>query len=434
MAEEVVTVSIAQARKVQICGSDPAAQVFVRVRLGGREQYQTAPALASSPAWPTSRFEYRVPEGTREALDVKVVQKPCPMDPEELVLADERLPLNGVTAGFTKWVCLTPRKGRAELSVSVSILPAGKLEDKYDLREVIGAGATATVYRGVERATGMKVAVKTIDRQRLDAEQLRVLDREIAIMRQLRHPNIVQLYDVYTTATSVSFVLELVEGGELFDRIATRGRFAEKDAALLFHQMLLAVLYLHDRSIAHRDLKPENILLCYTAHGTEVKISDFGLSKDTSIEEMSSVCGSPDYVAPEVLDGNVYGPECDVWSLGVLLYVLLSAYLPFHDSSQSYEELYERISSARFDYDRRVWSLVSAQAKDLIAKMLVVDPKKRLTVRECLEHPWLTSNVSPATSPAASPSVAPVAGCSGGCPPALLGSFCLKTPISTDRS
>eukprot|EP00727_Mastigamoeba_balamuthi_P004402 m51a1_g13960 putative myosin light chain (392) ;mRNA; f:952637-954663 len=370
--EEVVEICFADTRNVQTVAGDAFTQILVRARLGGLEQLQTPTARAWALRWPASWLEWRSPAADRGALVVKLVQRGPLTSPEaEIVLGEATVQLRGVTGNeFEKWVTLERKKGAGEILIRARFTSNAKLEDKYDLREVIGCGATATVYRAVEKDSGLKVAVKVIEKAKQEPGQVALLEREIAVMKKLRHPNIVQLFDVYKTVETISIVMELIEGGELFDRIATRGRFMEKDAGFLFRQMLLAVQYMHQQNIAHRDLKPENVLLQYTSRGTEIKISDFGLAKDFGIEAMRTVCGSPDYVAPEVLFGNEYGCPCDVWSLGVMLYVLLSGYLPFHDSSQSFEELYDRISRADFSFDKPIWDRVGEQPKEMIRIML----------------------------------------------------------------
>lgn len=170
-----------------------------------------------------------------------------------------------------------------------------------------------------------------------------------------------------------------------------RGSFTEEDACTVIKQVLSATAYLHSNGIAHRDLKPENLLL-NDVKTLEVKIADFGLSKDfTMASAMTTCCGSPSYVAPEVLTQGVYNDVCDVWSIGVILYVLLSGYLPFYAETQ--DELFDKILSGQFSFRNKVWGEVSPLAKDLITKMLTLDEHERPSAAQCLQHDWFkTSN------------------------------------------
>lgn len=227
-----------------------------------------------------------------------------------------------------------------------------------------------------------------IDKLKQNDEQLKILQREIDIMRRLKHPNIVGLYDVFETKATISLVMELVAGGELYEQIVEKGSFTEDDAAAVLYQVLSATAYLHENGIAHRDLKPENILLSNQSKNT-VKIADFGLSKDFAGDSvMSTCCGSPSYVAPEILEQGEYSNACDIWSIGVILYVLLSGYLPFYGNTQ--EELFDKILTASFSFNNKCWADISEQAKDLVSKMLTLRPEDRPSAEECLKHPWFS--------------------------------------------
>jgi len=206
-------------------------------------------------------------------------------------------------------------------------------------------------------------------------------------MSKLHHPNIVQMIEAFDTPKKTYLILELITGGELFDEIIARDKpYFESDAVHMVTQILRAISYMNSMGIAHRDLKPENILL---DQDHNIKISDFGLSKDFSSEAMSTSCGTPTYVAPEVLLGSVYDVQCDVWSTGVITYILLSSHIPFDGDGES--EVFERILSACYSFPSPLWDPVSTQAKDFISKIFVVEPKQRMTADECLDHEWLTS-------------------------------------------
>ncbi len=211
-----------------------------------------------------------------------------------------------------------------------------------------------------------------------------MLYREIDIMRKLRHPHIVQLLDLYQTKEKLYLVLELVEGGELFDKIIERGHYSEKDAADIVRQMLNGIKYMHENGVAHRDLKPENILC---GNKGEIKIADFGLSKDFGASNLQTSLGTPGYVAPEVLSGNPYDNSVDIWSIGVITYVLLCGFTPFYAENQ--RELFEQILAADYTFPDPEWTEISAEAKDFISKILVTNPAVRLTAAQALDHPWI---------------------------------------------
>jgi len=211
-------------------------------------------------------------------------------------------------------------------------------------------------------------------------------------MQQVAHPNIIKLRQVFENEKKyVYLVMELVTGGELFDRIVDKSQYGEKDAALLTKKMVDALKYLHERKIAHRDLKPENILLANQMSDTDVKLADFGLSR--MIDEstmMKTACGTPTYVAPEVLKATGYGPEVDMWSIGVITYILLCGFPPFY--GDTIPEMFEQIMSGTFDYPEEYWETISDHAKDFINKLLKVNPSERMTAVAALEHPWLANN------------------------------------------
>jgi len=216
------------------------------------------------------------------------------------------------------------------------------------------------------------------------------LEREIDIMKKLQHPNIIQLMEVIDTADTLFLVLEFASGGELFDAIVDKGSYSEAEAAKIIHQILDAVLYLHNHGIAHRDLKPENLLLLKNENGEEIiKIADFGLSKDFGEEQLQTSVGTPDYVAPEVLMGEPYDIAVDIWSIGVISYVLLCGFPPFYGDSQ--KELFENIMDGRYDFPAPEWTEVSKEAKNFIQRILLVDPEKRYTAEEALADEWLKS-------------------------------------------
>ncbi|XP_061594838.1 calcium/calmodulin-dependent protein kinase type IV [Cololabis saira] len=261
----------------------------------------------------------------------------------------------------------------------------GTVEDFYSLSAELGRGATSVVYRCEEKQTqkpyAVKVLKKTIDKK--------IVRTEIGVLLRLSHPNIIQLKEIFETDTDIALVLELVTGGELFDRIVERGYYSERDAAHVIKQILEAVAYLHENGVVHRDLKPENLLYADLTLDAPLKIADFGLSKiiDEQVT-MKTVCGTPGYCAPEILRGNAYGPEVDMWSVGVILYILLCGFEPFFDPRGD-QYMYSRILNCDYEFVSPWWDEVSLNAKDLVSKLIVLDPHKRLSVREALQHPWV---------------------------------------------
>ncbi|KAK9840122.1 hypothetical protein WJX74_003832 [Apatococcus lobatus] len=275
---------------------------------------------------------------------------------------------------------------RVYANVSVQQL----LED-FEIGETVGVGGFAVVKKGRYRKTGEHVAIKVVDKQRYSSGD-NSLQREIEVLMKVAHPNCIKLYAVYICPRKVYIVTELVTGGELLDRITERGNYNETDARNLITQVLDGVAYLHASGIVHRDLKLENMLMVNQEDPCPIKIADFGLSKFFNPGSvLSTMCGSPQYVAPEILgisDGaQAYSPAVDMWSVGVILFILLSGYSPFDDDNDAI--LFEKIKSGEYDADDPVWDHVSDDAKDLVARLLVVDASQRLTAGQALAHPWL---------------------------------------------
>eukprot|EP01118_Nematostelium_gracile_P002192 TRINITY_DN1241_c0_g1_i1.p1 TRINITY_DN1241_c0_g1~~TRINITY_DN1241_c0_g1_i1.p1 ORF type:complete len:497 (+),score=186.11 TRINITY_DN1241_c0_g1_i1:111-1493(+) len=267
----------------------------------------------------------------------------------------------------------------------------GSIEEKYELKKIIGRGAFSVVKEGIRKASGKKYAVKCISKKLIDKKELALLEREIDIMKKLQHPNIIQLMEVIDSPDTLYLVLEFASGGELFDAIVNKGSYSETDAAKIIRQILEAIQYVHNHGIAHRDLKPENLLLIQNDQNEDrIKIADFGLSKDFGEEQLQTSCGTPDYVAPEVLMGDPYDMAVDIWSIGVISYVLLCGFPPFYGDSQ--KELFENIMSGTYDFPDPEWTDVSDQAKNFIKKILVVDPEKRYNAEQALNDEWIKEN------------------------------------------
>jgi len=276
---------------------------------------------------------------------------------------------------------------------SPNAVSGGKVEDNYDIGEEIGRGAFSVVKRAKQKRTGNGYAIKFIEKKYVDKTDLVLLGREIDIMKKVNHPNVLKLQEVYETDETISLVMELVDGGELFYKIVEKGNYSEKDAVKIVRQMVQGVDYLHAQGIAHRDLKPEN-LLCSMDSRDEFKpfrvvIADFGLSKAFDDgNPLKTSCGTPDYVAPEVITAEgEYDASVDMWSCGVITYVLLCGFSPFLSMDQT--GLFEKIMKAEYDFPDPEWTHISENAKDFIRKLLVKDRHERYTAKQCLAHPWL---------------------------------------------
>lgn len=262
----------------------------------------------------------------------------------------------------------------------------------YEVGRTIGEGTFAKVKFARNSETGEAVALKILDKEKvLKHKMAEQIKREIATMKLIKHPNVVRLYEVMGSRTKIYIVLEFVTGGELFDKIVNHGRMGEPEARRYFQQLINVVDYCHSRGVYHRDLKPENLLL--DAYGN-LKVSDFGLSalsqqvRDDGL--LHTTCGTPNYVAPEVLNDRGYdGATADLWSCGVILFVLVAGYLPFDDPNLM--ELYKKISSA--DFTCPPW--LSFSARKLITRILDPNPMTRITMAEILDDEWFKKDYKP---------------------------------------
>jgi len=262
------------------------------------------------------------------------------------------------------------------------------VEDKYTLKDVLGTGAFSQVRLAESKESpGDLYAIKVIDKKALKGKE-DSLENEIRVLRRLEHPNVVKLFEAYESKSSVYLVMELVTGGELFDRIVEKGSYTEKDAADLIKQVLSAVAYMHTSGVVHRDLKPENLLYNSPDEDSKIMISDFGLSKMEDSGIMATACGTPGYVAPEVLAQKPYGKEVDVWSIGVISYILLCGYPPFYDENDA--NLFAQILKGEFEFDSPYWDDISQEAKEFIRSLMCVDVDKRLSCEDAIAHSWIS--------------------------------------------
>lgn len=263
------------------------------------------------------------------------------------------------------------------------------LGDRYALGDQLGWGQFGVIRSCSDLVTGEALACKSIAKDRLASpDDVRGVKLEIEVMARLSgHPNVVDLKAVYEDEDSVHLVMELCAGGELFHRLEERGCFPEHEAALLFRHLMEVVAHCHSKGIVHRDLKPENILLVSKSPSSAIKLADFGLATYTQPgRSLSGTVGSPFYIAPEVLSGG-YTEAADVWSSGVILYILLSGIPPFWGKTKS--KIFECIRSTELRFPSVPWNKVSGSAKELIAGMLRRDPRQRLTAEQVLEHSWI---------------------------------------------
>mmetsp|Transcript_12525 Transcript_12525/g.21091 ORF Transcript_12525/g.21091 Transcript_12525/m.21091 type:complete len:316 (-) Transcript_12525:53-1000(-) len=262
-----------------------------------------------------------------------------------------------------------------------------KIRDHYKLEEELGRGSFAIVKRAVHRTTGAKCAVKIIDRQSLGDDDEMALQLEVEILSQMDHPNVVRLTEIYDEGDVLYLVMELMGGGELFDRIVEKESYSEKEAAETIRPIVDAIRYCHEQNIIHRDLKPENLLYSSGDEKAVIKISDFGLARFVQNEFATTACGTPGYVAPEIIEGKGYGKEVDYWSIGIILYIMLCGFPPFYDDDNA--TLFKAISSCDYEFPAPYWDKVSDSAKELIKAILVKEPSQRLTADQIMEHPWI---------------------------------------------
>uniref|UniRef100_A0A8C3DAT1 calcium/calmodulin-dependent protein kinase n=1 Tax=Corvus moneduloides TaxID=1196302 RepID=A0A8C3DAT1_CORMO len=264
-----------------------------------------------------------------------------------------------------------------------------RFTDEYQLFEELGKGAFSVVRRCMKITTGQEYAAKIINTKKLSARDHQKLEREARICRLLKHPNIVRLHDSISEEGFHYLVFDLVTGGELFEDIVAREYYSEADASHCIQQILEAVLHCHQMGVVHRDLKPENLLLASKSKGAAVKLADFGLAIEVQGEQQAwfGFAGTPGYLSPEVLRKDPYGKPVDMWACGVILYILLVGYPPFWDEDQ--HRLYQQIKAGAYDFPSPEWDTVTPEAKDLINKMLTINPAKRITASEALKHPWI---------------------------------------------
>ncbi|XP_068444631.1 serine/threonine-protein kinase DCLK2 isoform X2 [Clinocottus analis] len=269
--------------------------------------------------------------------------------------------------------------------------PASAISEKYKIGKVIGDGNFAVVKECVEWSTGKEFALKIIDKAKCSGKE-HLIENEVAVLRKVKHPNIIMLIEEVDTPSELYLVMELVKGGDLFDAITTSAKYTERDACVMVYNLAGALKYLHSTSIVHRDIKPENLLVFEYPDGTKsLKLGDFGLA--TVVEgPLYTVCGTPTYVAPEIISESGYGLKVDIWAAGVITYILLCGFPPFRSENNMQEELFEQILLGQLDFPSPYWDNITDSAKELIVKMLQVNAEARFTAQDILHHPWVTDD------------------------------------------
>jgi len=263
------------------------------------------------------------------------------------------------------------------------------LTDIYDIKQKLGSGKFGLIKLGINKKTNQKVAIKIMSKKKMEDSDLELVRTEIEILKICQHPNIIQLYDVFENINYFYIIMEYCEGGDLFSYLEKRNfRLPENKAAKFMHKMCAAVYYIHSYGIVHRDLKPENILMTSNDENADLRILDFGLSKIIGPNEKTKEpYGTLSYVAPEVLLDYPYGKEVDLWSLGVITYLMLSGSLPF-DDKKSEEEIARKTVNEEPPYKGKIWKTISNEAKDFVKRLLQKNPEERMNIKEALEHDW----------------------------------------------
>ncbi|XP_051967049.1 death-associated protein kinase 1-like [Xyrauchen texanus] len=267
------------------------------------------------------------------------------------------------------------------------------VEDYYDIGDELGSGQFAVVKKCRNKGTAVEYAAKFIKKRRSKSSRRGVskedIEREVSILKEIKHPNVITLHDVFENKNEVILILELVAGGELFDFLAEKESLSEEEATSFLKQILDGVSYLHSKQIAHFDLKPENIMLLNrSVPHPRIKLIDFGLAHKIDFgNDFKNIFGTPEFVAPEVVNYEPLGLEADMWSIGVITYILLSGASPFLGENK--QETLANVSAVEYEFDEEFFSNTSALAKDFIAQLLIKDPKKRMTILDSLQHPWI---------------------------------------------
>lgn len=261
------------------------------------------------------------------------------------------------------------------------------VSEAYEIKEELGSGGFSTVCRGIDRSDGSEWALKLIPRQ-VYLKNKGMLENEVGVMQGLNYPGVVLLREVIETKKHLCIVMDLLRGGELFDRIVSRSKYSENDAKKVARELLQTIRYIHSHQVVHRDLKPENLVFRSKADDSDLVLTDFGFAAIIANgKRLSQGCGTPEYVAPEILDQKPYDEKVDIWSAGVITYILLCGFPPFYGDND--DELYQKICTCNYSFLSPYWDPVSDDAKGFIRVLLSPSPTQRPSAEEALQHPWL---------------------------------------------
>jgi calcium/calmodulin-dependent protein kinase I len=290
--------------------------------------------------------------------------------------------------------CRKEKRAEQLTSFADTYLSKGKFEDDYELGRELGDGAFAVVNEAThKRKPDLKYAVKIIDKLMISKKSLSDLLIEIAVTKRLVHPHIVRLFKAYEGPEQYHLLQEKMIGGELLDRITEKEFYAEVEARDTVASLLGALDYMQSHKVVHRDLKPENLLLANKESDTNIKICDFGLAtREIEPNSLTTLCGTPNYVAPEVLNRVPYGKQVDMWSMGTIVFLIIGGYAPFDEPDMSVQ--YRRIQEGDYEFIEEYWSHASENAKEFVRKLLLVDPSERMNVTESRKHTWITTSGS----------------------------------------
>jgi len=264
---------------------------------------------------------------------------------------------------------------------------------KYWIEDgTVGSGSFAKVRKVTRKKDKQEFALKMIKKAGKSKEDLAALQREIAILAKLRHPNVVKLMDWCETKKRIYMVVQFCDGGDVFERILKQKTFSEKEAAHVVRKVSEGLEHCHENNIIHRDLKPDNLMYLTKDPESNIMIIDFGLAGDCTNGALTTPCGTAHYVAPEVLSSKPYSSKADMWSLGVIIYMLLCGFPPFFDAQGNQKRLYKLIKLGKYRFPSPYWDYVSDQAKDLIKNLLQLDANKRFSARQVLQHKWINKS------------------------------------------
>ncbi|XP_041354063.1 serine/threonine-protein kinase 33-like [Gigantopelta aegis] len=284
------------------------------------------------------------------------------------------------------------------------VTDTSRINDTYIVGKKLGEGSFGKVYEGIHRETDEKWAIKSINKEKAGTMGLKLMEREVYILKRVKHPNIIELNEVIESPQHMFLVLELCEGGELADALKVKNHYDESSVKTIMKQLSSAISYLHKNDIVHRDIKLENILLCGCTEDIDslvIKVTDFGLSVVKGGQGhdnmMQDFCGTPMYMAPEIIENKTYSQQCDVWAMGVICYILLCGSPPFPAVDD--ETLVGCIKKGDIDFSFKEWKPVSTEAQKCIQGMLTVDPAHRLSAAEVLDQPWFTGEARDDSAP-----------------------------------